>query len=633
MKKAPTSAKFDLGLKLRHARFNTGRAVLRARSVTADNASVPEIGASQTGDAESVSGQAASSVTVTDTTPYVQNADPWKVRIPRRWRTRWERIGKRALALWRKITFQPRPLTPQEARIAEEDKRRLQLERFHMEQATRGSMLLIGAFTRMGFCHSVTREGSFRVRSEVVFDHVKVTPYAYYYHVDGALLPHGVDASKMVEPWVCTNLSISVEHPVRAQIAQINNVITGLTFSIEIAGINGIPNHVSFADMLTMIPASAPPLAFIVGAAANGRTEIRNLADGPHSLIVGETGGGKSNMQNVMIASHISRNTVNGLRVMMIDLKGGGLEAIHWEGIPHLITSEEVPNGIAGTVDQALHVLRYAAYENARRQDVFREHKVKNLDQWNSKFRKRHMPLLVVYLDELALLLEDPQTKKEVLSVIRNISSLGRAGGVHVCAATQSPDRTVLGYQSIKVNFGQRIAFSMPDVSQSIIAIGTGDAAHLPAAEVTPGRAIYKRGASKFEVQTPFISNSDIAQVVANARAGRITSSLATQLVQPEDVIRWAIAENNSMLEVRNVYNEFRNRLELHGVEKLLKTMDEQIYLVDGSAYQVLPGGGRRGRMVVPVESPGPSFSVAKPRDEIRDASHTPVTSDRERKE
>ena len=128
------------------------------------------------------------------------------------------------------------------------------------------------------------------------------------------------------------------------------------------------------------------------------------------------------------------------------------------------------------------------------------------------------------------------------------------------------------------------------------------------------GRGIYKHGTEQYLVQTPLIEPKEIAEVVENARQGRITRHLSARPVLPEEVIEWAILHNQSSLSVRDLFSKFGG--ELQRIDKmslllLLKEMEGKDYRVLDHVYQVLPGIGNRPRALVQLDGadtapPGP---------------------------
>lgn len=618
------SHRLDIRLQLRQAMRKFGERVLSGAANLDATGQLPDAAGAMRTDTEgrNLTDLQGLSSEVIDPRPLLDNLDPWKVRIPRRWRSGWERMQsrwakwQRMLALLRdsdlplltryEIFEAGRLPEPDELAQMREDAENRKNFDFHVAQAERGRRTIINTLTRLGFCDSVEREGKRLIRREVDIPNVDVSPLAYVYSVNGANLPRGVDISKMYDDDVCTNLSVAVGHPVRSDIRKVENTVIGLRYIVEIAATLGIPNVCKFADMYQLVPASAPPLAFIVGYAQGKRPSWSNLERLPHFLGGGQTNGGKSNMLHVIACSLIARNTPDVVRLVMIDLKFQGIELLRYAGLPHLVSKREdaepqsyieaVPSGIAINAEQAMSVLRWALAEAERRGQLLTKHGARDLRQWNHKHPHRRMPYIVIIQDELGALRLDPD--KEIANgshiLLQRLLAQGRAAGIHFVAFTQTSGRRVLDEMS-KINMPGRICFSTPDTHSSQLFIGDGSARGLTPA----GRAIFAHGTDRYMVQTPLIEPGDIAEIISNARQGKMTTHLTAREITAEEIIDWAVEHNQSNLSVRDVYGHFGS--ELHRIERQpllnkLKEMDGHEYTVGDRRFRVLHGIGSRAR-------------------------------------
>lgn len=284
-----------------------------------------------------------------------------------------------------------------------------------------------------------------------------------------------------------------------------------------------------------------------------------------------------------------------------------------------LITDiEKLPDGIAGTPAEGIEVLRWIVKEGNRRGGMFKHEGAQNLKAWNNKHRTRKLPRIVCVMDELALLRLDPEHGSEAYGLIREISSVARAAGIHLVTFTQSSNKRVID-EMIKVNFPGRICFSVPDASSSILFVGDGSAINLMPA----GRARFKHGTDNFLAQTPLIQPSEIDEIVRDAKAGKRTVKLSKTIVTPEEIIEWAIENNNSSLAVMDVYNKFSTRLEKSAAERLLRDMDGKTFGIGDRIYQVLPGAGKRPRIVEKVDGSNAASLAPKPDDKTQDTTVT----------
>ncbi len=155
-------------------------------------------------------------------------------------------------------------------------------------------------------------------------------------------------------------------------------------------------------------------LAVALGKDINGDYVVGDLAKMPHLLIAGQTGSGKSVGMNGLILSLLYKNTPAELQMIMVDPKQ--VELGMYDGIPHLLTP------VITSPDKALNSLKWSVAEMERRFGIFREKRVKNLNEYNDRADKsEQMPAIVFIIDELADLMMSGN-KKEVEHNIARIA-------------------------------------------------------------------------------------------------------------------------------------------------------------------------------------------------------------------
>ena len=216
-----------------------------------------------------------------------------------------------------------------------------------------------------------------------------------------------------------------------------------------------------------------------IGYTHNGLI-VADLADIPHVLIGGITGGGKSNSLHVIINS-----LLGSAKIIIIDLKKS--EYNYLENHVHMLITEH---------EDAANVLQGLIGEMRKRQNIFKAAKCVNIAKYNAKYE--HLPYIVLVIDELAEL-TDEDSQDDVETLLR----LCRASGICIIAATQRPDaQTFKKFGQSKANFRGRLCFQVADAINSKIILDNGMGADLPD---TPGRAIWKLGKDLIEVQTPYL--------------------------------------------------------------------------------------------------------------------------------
>ena len=250
--------------------------------------------------------------------------------------------------------------------------------------------------------------------------------------------------------------------------------------------------------------------AFAVGKDISGRRIIGDIAKFPHVLIAGTTGSGKSVCTNSLIVSILYKSTPEDVRFIMVDPKM--VELAPYNGIPHLL----IP--VVTDPKKAAGALQWAVYEMMKRYKLFSEHGVKDLASYNDLAAKdasvQKLPTVVVVIDELADLMLI--AAKEVEESICRVAQMGRAAGMHLVIATQSPRADVIT-GLMKANIPSRIAFAVASSLESRIIldnvgaeklVGKGDMLYAPLGAGKPRR-----------VQGCFISAAEIERVVAFLKA------------------------------------------------------------------------------------------------------------------
>ncbi|MDI1460640.1 FtsK/SpoIIIE domain-containing protein [Catellatospora sp. KI3] len=263
-------------------------------------------------------------------------------------------------------------------------------------------------------------------------------------------------------------------------------------------GASGLPTRVSLIDQLT--PAALEPAALernwqrtprqtrvVVGQTAAGPLHVDLLSNGPHALVAGATGSGKSAMLQTIVASLAIANRPDELGFILVDFKGGAAFA-PFDGLPHILGSISNLDGHA--VMRALDSLRgdlqrrqrYLAAAGAA--SLTRYHELADRGDLPAGSPTR-LPRMFVVIDEFAMLKEG--VASEVLDGLVNIATVGRSLGVHLVIGTQAP-RGVIPPQ-MRPNVNLKVAFRL-DADHSQDVIGVGDAQHLAGS----GRGYLRRG-------------------------------------------------------------------------------------------------------------------------------------------
>lgn len=407
-------------------------------------------------------------------------------------------------------------------------------------------------------------------------------------------VPYGINPIKLVDEGVLTALTVSLGHPVGGRLDPNGG---GVVISVALAGTMDIDDMFAFNKALELISESAPPLTYMVGATANGGRKTYNLEEMPHLLIAGSTGSGKSIAMLGIIGTFAARNTPSALQMLLADFKG--VDFNHFEGLPHLIKDiPEIPNGIVEKNEQIVPMLNWLDKENHRRQNIIKNAKAHNLSEYNRHHHVGKLSRIVVFVDEIANLNRTKKTKDEFTDIVYSLASTARATGIHLILSTQFPKDEYIT-TAIKMNIPGRMAFSVPDLHGSICMIENGDAVNI---FPPPGRGIFVTGVDRFKFQSPFITDNQIKEIVRNAIEGKRTAAMAknTELA-PEEIVVWALTENNGFLKAQDVFREFTGRMDWNKVVEMLSEMDGKVYPFSDAYYKVIPGGSHRARQLEKV--------------------------------
>ncbi len=256
-----------------------------------------------------------------------------------------------------------------------------------------------------------------------------------------------------------------------------------------------LPDSVSLLDLLNVeisvetvkrrwaATCGSDQLKVPLGATGEGSLVLDLVTDGPHLLIGGTTGSGKSELLRSMVAGLALSADPDHLAFVLIDYKGGAAFDRCAE-MPHVA-------GMVTDLDDRLaeRALLCLEAELRHREQRLRAVGAEDLTAFRARSSKLDdaLPRLVVVVDEFATLAAE---LPEFLNSLVGIAQRGRSLGVHMVLATQRPAGVVT--DDIRANTSCRIALRVTDRHDSNDVIDSGDAARIP--RQRPGRAMARFG-------------------------------------------------------------------------------------------------------------------------------------------
>lgn len=223
----------------------------------------------------------------------------------------------------------------------------------------------------------------------------------------------------------------------------------------------------------------------VIGESYDGPFGIDMRKDGPHGLIAGTTGSGKSELLQTIVASLAVANTPENMTFVLVDYKGGSAFKDCVE-LPHTVGM--VTDLDAHLVERALESL---GAELKRRERILAAADAKDIEDYQDLVRRdpghAPVPRLLIVIDEFASMVRD---LPDFVTGLVNIAQRGRSLGIHLLLATQRPSGVVS--PEIRANTNLRIALRVTDGGESSDVIDSPEAGHI--SKNTPGRAYVRLG-------------------------------------------------------------------------------------------------------------------------------------------
>lgn len=270
-----------------------------------------------------------------------------------------------------------------------------------------------------------------------------------------------------------TTLSASQEHqgPACIALASLLDLEAGPTFASQLQD----PQAAAGSAQSDLSELSPTQLRACLGVGAAGQAWVDLVTDGPHALVVGTTGAGKSELLTSWLVQLAWSQPPEALQLILVDYKGGTCLG-PLKRLPHcvdLLTDLE-PAATTRAIEAISAQLR-------RREQILRKSNCKDITEYEQL--RRHQPSLtplarmLVVVDEFATL---AATQEELLEHLLRLAAQGRSLGMHLILATQHPHGALS--TSITANAALRVCLRMLDASEGAPLLGHGDLPDLPRA-------------------------------------------------------------------------------------------------------------------------------------------------------
>lgn len=256
-------------------------------------------------------------------------------------------------------------------------------------------------------------------------------------------------------------------------------------------------------------------LPVALGKTIENEVFMIDLTRMPHLLIAGATGSGKSVGINTVLTCLLYKCHPDDLKFVLIDPKK--IELSLYRHIQNhflaVIPGSEEP--IITDTSAALETLQSVTMEMDDRYDLLKMAMVRDIKSYNEKFDRgdldeelghRHLPYIVVVIDELADLMMT--AGKQIEEPIARIAQLARAIGIHLVVATQRPSVNVIT-GTIKANFPARMAYQVASKVDSRTILDTGGADQL----VGQGDMLFSNGAGMIRIQNAYVSSDEVERI------------------------------------------------------------------------------------------------------------------------
>lgn len=262
-----------------------------------------------------------------------------------------------------------------------------------------------------------------------------------------------------------------------------------------------LPDSVTLGELAQPAEDGGMGLSAVIGRTERADVVLDLVEDGPHAIVTGMTGSGKSELLVTWITSMARSHAPDEVTFVLADFKGGtAFDPLRQ--LPHVaaVMTDLDDEGARRGVQSLTAELR-------RREAVLADLGAKNIAEADGRLAR-----LVIVVDEFAALLQD---HPDLGAVFTDVAARGRALGMHLILGTQRAAGVIR--DGLAANCPLRVSLRVTEAADSRLVIGSDDAAELPGGAASRGLAFVRRpqDAAATAVRVALAGASDLRGISA----------------------------------------------------------------------------------------------------------------------
>lgn len=493
---------------------------------------------------------------------------------------------------------------------------------------------------RMGFYHRYSK-GRKTIVQVPTFERIIATPDTVQFKVaisrQGLIpgtainvLPEGVMAGELVGENVIKELTDACERIFTTpNTDDVKTHLNGIWLYLWRNGlVDGLLDFVRYSDVIARYDTDKHHDFMLPLGVRKGRhINWIPLVKYPHILVTGQTGSGKSNSIDVILATIARNYSPSEIRFIFFDLKEG-IELGKFSSLPHTIGL------VNDDIKQVAYVLARIEAERKRRMHEIRKIPgVVDVDQYNSIVPEHmRMPRILVVFDEFSNVSSNRQYKQAIYDLVTVLAQKGRSSNIHLLLGAQTPYQDIVP-SPIKAQMVLTLTGRQRTLGASMSATGNKDATDLPK---VAGRMLCDDGMDMYQVQMPYITPDEIKDIVENAQQypkpaydlptlDDLDDTAPYPIYKPIDDIRVAqiaVDEFGGVMARDKIWaylNEGGEKVSKVAVNEIINMIRQKTSITLGNVVYAIKPHGKGSRLESLYESSGESLPSDTSTNELSD--------------